>query len=90
LIILAQFCLMLIEKRASPRRPEFKEAEIVFNDNRSRITCIVVNASEKGAMLRVREGTVVPDTFNLYVDNKIHAAWVVWNNNGALGVNWLD
>lgn len=81
---------MLIERRASARLPEFKQAKIVFNDNRARITCIVVNASEKGAMLRVREVAVVPDTFNLYVDNKIHAAWVVWKNNGALGVNWLD
>ena len=75
---------------ASPRLPEFKRAEIVFNDNRSRMVCIVVNASEQGAMLRVRDGADVPDTFNLHMDDKIHAAWVVWQNNGALGVNWLD
>ena len=81
---------MLLERRASPRLPEFKRAESVFNDNRSRMVCIVVNASEQGAMLRVRDGADVPDTFNLHMDDKIHAAWVVWQNNGALGVNWLD
>src|SRR6476646_7462307 len=56
---------MLLERRASPRLPEFNRAEIVFNDNLSRMVCIVVNASEQGAMLRVRDGADVPDTFNL-------------------------
>ena len=54
------------------------------------MVCIVVNASEQGPMLRVRDGADVPDTFNLHMDDKIQAAWVVWQNNGALGVNWLD
>jgi hypothetical protein len=81
---------MLLERRTSPRRPEFKRAEIVFNDNRSRIVCIVVNASDRGAMLRVPDNAVVPDTFNLHIDNKIHAAWIAWKGISAVGVNWLD
>jgi PilZ domain len=81
---------MFVERRASPRAFEFKRAEIVFNDDRSRIACIVVNASAGGAMLRVRDEADVPHTFSLHLDDKIHAAWVVWKNNGALGINWID
>jgi hypothetical protein len=81
---------MLVERRASPRLPEFKRAEIVFDDDRSRITCIVVNASDKGAMLRVPVGAVFPDTFNLHIGDKLHAAWIAWKGTGAIGVNWLD
>jgi hypothetical protein len=80
----------LTDRRTSPRVPEFKRARIVFNDNRSRIVCVVVNSSEKGAMLKVREATEVPDTFDLHIDDKVHAAWIVWKGTGAVGVNWLD
>jgi hypothetical protein len=73
---------MLLERRASPRVPEFKRGKIVFNEDRSRIECIVVNSSEKGAMLRVREVTEIPDTFDLYIDDKVHAAWLVGKGLG--------
>jgi len=69
---------MLLEKRISPRLPEFKRAQIVFDDDRSKITCIVVNASDKGAMLRVPANAVIPDTFNLHIADKHHAAWIAW------------
>jgi len=80
----------MFDRRTSSRVSTFKRAEIVFNENRSRIVCIVVNSSEKGAMLRVREANEVPDTFDLYIDDKVHAAWIVWKGTGAVGVNWLD
>ena len=41
-------------------------------------------------MLRVREVTEIPDTFDLYIDDKVHAAWIVWRGLGAVGVNWFD
>jgi hypothetical protein len=81
---------MLVERRGFPRHFEFKRAEIVFNDNRSRIACVVVNASDRGAMLTVTDDTDIPDTFQLHFDGKVHAAWLVWKNNCALGVNWFD
>jgi hypothetical protein len=81
---------MFVERRSFPRIYELKNAVIVFNDNRTRLSCIVVNSCDKGAMLRVRNDAAVPTTFDLHLDDKIHAAWVVWKNNGAMGVNWLD
>jgi PilZ domain-containing protein len=81
---------MFLDRRTSPRVPEFRRAQIVFNDNRSRILCIVVNSSEKGAMLRVREATEVPDTFDLHINGEVPAAWIVWKGTGAVGVNWID
>jgi hypothetical protein len=81
---------MLLERRSSPRSPEFARAEIVSNDNRSRVICIVVNASDRGAMLRVPDTAVIPDTFNLHIDDDVHAAWVAWRGVGAIGVNWFD
>jgi PilZ domain len=81
---------MFVERRSFPRITALKHGEIVFNDNRTRLSCIVVNSSDKGAMLRVRNDAAVPNTFDLHLDNKVHAAWVVWKNNGALGVNWFD
>ena len=81
---------MFVERRASTRWPEFKRGRIVFNEDRSRIECIVVNSSDKGAMLRVREVTEIPDTFDLYIDDKVHAAWIVLRGLGAVGVNWFD
>ena len=81
---------MFVERRSLPRINDLKYAEIVFNDNRTRLSCIVVNSSDKGAMLRVQNLAAVPNTFDLHFDDKVHAAWVVWKNNGALGVNWLD
>ena len=80
----------MLERRASPRVATFKRAKILFDENRSRIDCVVVNSSDKGAMLRVREGTEIPDTFDLHIDNMVHAAWLVWKGPGAIGVNWLN
>jgi len=81
---------MFSEKRSSSRLPGFKRAKIVFNDNRSRITCIVVNTSDKGAMLRVPDNAIIPGTFNLHFDDDVHAAWLSWRGVGTIGVNWLD
>jgi hypothetical protein len=81
---------MLSERRSSSRLPGFKRAEIVFNDNRSRITCIVVNASDRGAMLRVPDNAVITGTFNLHIGDDVHAAWLSWRGVGSIGVNWLE
>jgi hypothetical protein len=81
---------MLIERRHSPRRRTLKEGRIVFDDKRSVIDCAVINLSEKGANLRLSSMVEIPDTFELHIGDEVHAAWVVWKADGALGVTWIS
>ena len=81
---------MLVERRHSPRRRTFKGGRIVFDDKRSVIDCTVVNLSDRGANLRLPSVLGVPDMFELHVGGQVHAAWVVWKADGALGVMWMN
>lgn len=55
------------EKRNSPRHRTLKGAYIVFNEDRSTISCVVRNLSEGGALLRVDSVVGIPDGFALVI-----------------------
>jgi hypothetical protein len=80
---------MMLERRQWPRRRTFEGARIVFGDKKSVRTCTVVNMSDQGANLRLPDISDIPDTFELHIGNKVHAAWVVWKADGTLGVTWI-
>jgi hypothetical protein len=81
---------MLAEQRYWPRRRTLKGGRIVFNDKRSVVDCTVVNLSEMGAKLHLPSIVDVPDTFELHIGDQVRAAWVVWKEQGAMGVTWIS
>jgi hypothetical protein len=59
------------EKRRSPRRRVLKSATIVFNHNRSVVSCILRNLSDDGALLKVENSVTIPERFVLRFDGQI-------------------
>jgi hypothetical protein len=57
----------------------YKAAQIVFNDRRAAIDCIVRNLSDKGALLQVASPLGIPETFDLVCgDAMIRPCHVLW------------
>ncbi len=57
------------EKRRSPRKRALKGARIVLNKGNSTLSCTIRSMSEIGAMLDFAAPSVVPETFELRLDD---------------------
>jgi len=81
---------MRLEKRLSPRRNTMIEAQIVFDNGRQRMGCIIRNLSEGGAKLEVKRVIGVPNTFDLVAPgHRPHACRVAWRSLKELGVQFV-
>jgi hypothetical protein len=77
-----------LERRLAPRRNTHIAAEIVF-DGRQRLTCIVKNVSETGAMLELQGVGKVPNNFTLEVPgHQPQRCRVVWRTLRQMGVEY--
>lgn len=66
------------------------EAQIVFDQGRQRITCIIRNLSDGGAKLEVPKVIGVPATFDLIAPgHRPHPCRVAWRSLKELGVQFL-
>jgi hypothetical protein len=82
---------MRLEKRLSPRRNTMIDAQIVYDQGRKRMPCIIRNLSESGAKLEVVKVIGIPPTFDLVAPgHRPHACRVVWRSLKELGVQFLD
>ena len=76
------------DRRRSPRTPTLKEGRIVLLTHNSVIKCTIRNLSPEGALLVLPSVVGIPDTFQLFIDDAVHLARVVWRGTGKLGVTW--
>ena len=75
------------ERRRFGRRQTFKHATAVLEDRR-RLPCSVVNMSEGGALLQVREPEALDDVFDLVIpeDNIQVSCRIAHRTAGRIGV----
>jgi PilZ domain len=78
------------EKRQSQRKRVLKPGKVVFGDFAMLYDCSVKDLSERGAKLRVEEGTRVPSEFYLYLPllRQMYKAQVKWRRGELLGIRF--
>ena len=76
-------------RRASPRRRQYKAAKLVFNDNQSVVDCVVRDISDTGARVRVGGWFDCPERLVMKVSDGVsYSAEVVWFQNHELGLRF--
>jgi len=79
------------ERRTSIRSPEMKTGRILLADAATAsIDCAVLDISEKGACLLVRDATKIPTHLSLAIDGTrgTIACYVVWKTGNRVGVQF--
>jgi PilZ domain len=78
-----------LEKRLAPRRNTMMEAELVFNNGRTRVNGIIRNLSDSGAKIEVVSVSSIPASFELRVaGHRPHSCRVVWRALREIGVTF--
>ncbi|MFO1106873.1 MAG: PilZ domain-containing protein [Amaricoccus sp.] len=57
------------DRRQSPRRRLLRRAQVVFRNGYSVLDCIVLDLSEGGARLKLTNWNVLPNRFELRMEN---------------------
>ncbi|MBZ0215529.1 MAG: PilZ domain-containing protein [Fimbriimonadaceae bacterium] len=80
------------ERRRYRRRRALKGAYISYNDHHFTIPCMVRNVSERGALLRIDDHSVAPNTFVLHIelDSVEVDCEVVWRSNNEVGIKFVS
>jgi hypothetical protein len=80
------------EKRAHPRMPTVERGRLLSLDGRCNYDCAIVDVSEGGARIRVREIGLVPSRVYLYVtsSSEIFDCEVRWRGDGEVGLRFSD
>ena len=80
------------QRRKFERIRAFLGAQIVFNDRRSTIDCMVRNWSDEGAMLDLSETIALPEVFELVVPQKGFTSLVRlrWRATTRVGVSFFN
>lgn len=79
------------ERRKSRRGRTFLGAQIVFNNRRSSLDCLVRNLSGDGAKIAFADGVAIPSDFELTIHQttETRRARSVWRNETEAGVLFL-
>ena len=79
----------MIDRRSIPRRHVLKTAHIIVSQSLA-FDCAVRNITTKGALIRVRSVSGIPDQFDLTVDpsDERQACRVIWRSVDELGVRF--
>lgn len=79
----------MTDKRAAPRLRQLKQGRIIFNNQRSVISCIVRNCSKSGAQVSVGEAHLIPSAFELAIGSETpRPAHRVWVKASAIGLKF--
>jgi PilZ domain len=78
------------ERRSFGRRTIFRHAEAIVPGG-PRFPCIVIDKSEAGALLKVKDGIELPDTFKLILedDNQVLPCRVIRRADDQVGVEFV-
>jgi hypothetical protein len=58
------------ERRSSARQKSFLKGQIIFNNRRSVVECLIRDISADGARLILSQTGIVPDVIELYIPQK--------------------
>lgn len=77
-------------RRRAARHKSLMAGEIMLRDETARHACDIRNMSGTGALLKVRDGVVVPNEFTLVVrrDGRHIPAKVMWRARETVGVHF--
>ena len=78
----------MTERRRHPRPRTYIGAQIVFNQRRSVLDCLVRNLSQAGARLEFTNAALVPEAFDLVMPyrEQTHQVRVRWRSRDVAGV----
>lgn len=78
----------MVERRVNPRQRRLKEGRVVFNGKKSLMSCLVRDASEHGAKVKIGEPYLVPAEFDLLIrgEGVTRHARRVWVNGTEMGL----
>lgn len=78
------------ERRGQPRMRRLKEARIVFNGNKSVLSCVVRDATAEGARVTVGEPYLIPFEFDFVVGSgPARHARKVWVRQNQMGLKFI-
>lgn len=79
------------ERRKSPRQPTQERALIVFNDNRSTLSCDISDRNDTGARLACSNAHQAPEVFRMLNEGGGEARLCrrIWTRFGEMGVRFL-
>ena len=80
----------MTEQRTIPRQRRLKEGRLVFNDKKSLMSCIVRDANEHGARVKIGEPYLLPHDFELTIrgEGPGRRAERVWIKDTEMGVKF--
>jgi hypothetical protein len=78
----------IVERRTSARSRQLKSGSIIFNENKSVLSCTVRNVSKGGLCLLVPSGLTVPMAFDLSSAGERRHCAVVWRLPDRIGVKY--
>ena len=80
------------DRRNSTRRKTFLGGKVVYNHRQSTMDCVLKNMADGGAKLVFSHLTLVPDEFDVQVDQmqRSFRARVVWRAKDELGITFVD
>jgi uncharacterized protein YceH (UPF0502 family) len=58
------------ERRSSARQKSFLKGQIIFNNRRSVVECLIRDISSDGARLIMSQTGIIPDVIELYIPQK--------------------
>jgi hypothetical protein len=76
----------IVERRMNARSRQLKSGSIIFNGNKSVLSCTVRNVSKGGLCLLVPSGLTVPMAFELSSAGERRHCAVVWRLLDRIGV----
>ena len=78
-------------RRKHRRRKTLKSGEIIFDISKSIIKCLILNISEGGAALQVKECPDLPETFDLRIQHStLYRCAICWRHQDKLGVRFIN
>ena len=85
------------DRRDSPRRPMFKSAKLIFNDNQSVVDCVLRDISVSGARVRVatwfncHKQVVLKEQVVLKISRGVsYSCDVVWSHDNQVGLRFHE
>ncbi len=78
-------------RRARPRRRQYKSAKLIFNDNQSVVDCVLRNISTTGARVQVGGWFDCPEQVLLKISKGLsYSSDVVWSRDNQLGLRFHE
>ena len=78
------------ERRREPRKTTLKSGEILYRQTHCLMACVIMDLSEKGAMLKPEDPKPCPDAFVLRIkDGACYVSQITWRKDALLGVTFI-